>query len=210
MDARLKNLVILTCSPRLDGNCDTAANLVAKSAIDSGLQVKTLFLREYTVRPCCACGHCTERGECPLDQTDDAGVLFQNIQTADVLLVIAPIYFYGPPAHLKTLIDRSQRFWAQSSAKSHAQSQTTFQNQKGRPAQIILCAGRTKGERLFDASLLILRCFLRTLDRCPTSPLLIRGVDARHDLINKPDLVQQVFAVGRESAELAKNSVLQC
>lgn len=58
--------------------------------------------------------------------------------------------------------------------------------------------GRTNGERLFEPSLLILRCFLRALGREPSPPLLIRGVDDRDALAGDPALIRQVTEWSRD------------
>lgn len=179
-------LCVLACSPRAGGNSDTAAGLVSKAASEVGLAVDRLFLRDVAVRPCVSCGHCLKHpGECPLDAGDDAGRLFACLHAAEMLVIAAPVYFYGPPAGLKALIDRAQRFWAAAPVRPQ------------RPAAAVLCAGRARGERLFEASLLILRCFARALGRELAPPLLIRDVDARDALAANPVLVRRTTGWSR-------------
>lgn len=178
---------MLACSPRAGGNSDTAAGLVRNAASEAGLTADLLFLRELAVRPCVSCGHClTHPGECPLDAGDDGGRLFARMHAAETLVIAAPVYFYGPPAGLKALIDRAQRFWAAGPTLPL------------RPAAAVLCAGRANGERLFEASLLILRCFARALGRELANPLLIRDVDAKDALAANPVLVAQTTAWSRD------------
>lgn len=180
-------LCALACSPRAGGNSDTAAALVCDAAGDAGLAVDRLFLRDFAVRPCVSCGHCLkEPGVCPLDAGDDAGRLFARLHEAEMVVIAAPVYFYGPPAGLKALIDRAQRFWAAGPALPP------------RPAASVLCAGRANGERLFEASLLILRCFARVLGRELAAPLLIRDVDAREALAANAALVEKTKAWSRD------------
>ena len=200
---------VRACSPRAGGNSDTAALLIGAAGRAAGLAVEELFLREFTVQPCVSCGYCLKHpGRCPLDAGDDAGRLFAALHDAGRLVIVAPVYFYGPPAGLKALVDRAQRFWATSPAAGPARDPLgdAAGNRAGdwadcpatRPAAIALCAGRTNGERLFEPSLLILRCFLRALGREPSPPLLIRGVDDRDALAGDPALIRQVTEWSRD------------
>lgn len=198
-------LRVLACSPRAGGNSDTAAGLVAAAGRAAGCAVEELFLREFTVRPCVSCGHCLKRpGQCPLDAGDDAGRLFTALHDAGKLVIVAPVYFYGPPAGLKALVDRAQRFWATGPAAGPARDPgeslagDSADAPAARPAAIALCAGRTSGERLFEPSLLILRCFLRALGREASPPLLIRGVDDRDALAGNPALIRQAAEWSRD------------
>ena len=71
-----------------------------------------------------------------------------------------------------------------------------------RPAHAVLCAARTRGDRLFEANLLILRCFLDTLGFSLHEPLLLRGVERPDDLLH-PHLIAQIERFGLEAAEQA-------
>lgn len=194
----MPSLCILACSPRRGGNSDAAARLAAQSAAASGVEVDLIHLRDHKVRPCIACDFCLSHpGMCSLDDPgqDDAGLLFSRMQKADGLLLAAPVYFYGPPAQLKALIDRAQRFWALTAEAGDGIGGPA-------PAFALLCAARLQGERLFDASLLIVRCFLRAVGRELTSSLLLRGLDGPRDLDRRPDLASQAEALGREAARI--------
>lgn len=184
-------LCVLGCSPRAGGSSDTVARLAGEAADMAGLSVERLFLRDFAIRPCVSCGHCLEHPDvCPLDDGDDVGVLFARLRSADALLIAAPVYFYGPPAQFKALIDRAQRFWKLPALPPL------------RPALVALCAGRTTGERLFEASLLILRCFLRAMGRESAPPLLLRGMDTVDDVARCPEIVRQAKKLGEEAARL--------
>ena len=122
---------------------------------------------------------------------DGAAGLFRRMERADSRILSIPVYFYGPPAQLKGFIDRAQLFWERQRTPTPR-----------RPAHAVLCAARTRGDRLFEANLLILRCFLDTLGFSLHEPLLLRGVERPDDLLH-PHLIAQIERFGLEAAEQA-------
>ena len=71
-----------------------------------------------------------------------------------------------------------------------------------RDARVALFAARTRGEKLFEANLLILRCFLDTLGFGLRDPLLLRGVEGPSELFH-PQTIAQLERLGLEAAEQA-------
>ncbi|WP_180326490.1 flavodoxin family protein [Raoultibacter phocaeensis] len=65
---------------------------------------------DIDVDPCIACDYC-ELGEgCIIE--DAMQDLYALLDEADSLVVVSPIYFAGPPAQFKAVLDRFQRyFW---------------------------------------------------------------------------------------------------
>ena len=142
---------------------------------------------------CIGCGYCSAHpGHCVFDG-DDVADLFRRMEHADSLILNIPVYFYGPPALLKGFIDRAQIFWEQRREGTRTPR---------RPAHAVLCAARTRGDRLFEANLLILRCFLDTLGFSLHEPLLLRGVERPTDLLHS-QAIAQIEQFGLEAAEQA-------
>ena len=167
------HVCLLACSPHPDGSTDAAARLLEQALLSRGATVDRIRLREYAIHPCIGCGYCSAHpGHCVFDG-DDVADLFRRMEHADSLILNIPVYFYGPPALLKGFIDRAQIFWEQRREGTRTPR---------RPAHAVLCAARTRGDRLFEANLLILRCFLDTLGFSLHEPLLLRGVERPTDL----------------------------
>ncbi len=56
----------------------------------------------------------------PCSIHDDMSDLFELLDAADELIVVSPVYFSGPPAQFKALLDRLQPyFWARRSMREH-------------------------------------------------------------------------------------------
>ena len=182
--------LVLACSPRAVGNSDAAADIGAEALRTAGADVLPLRLRDHPLRPCLGCGWCDTRpGRCVLDGPgDNALFLFDTFARADVLLLTSPVYFYGPPAQFKAFIDRCQTFW------------TVRPDAAPKPAFPVLIGARTKGERLFEASLLILRSVLPVLGFAVQEPLLLRTLDGPEDLRGKPEACEQVRLYAKRAA----------
>ena len=187
---------ILACSPRRGGNCDAAAALFREGLASGGTAgragARTVFLRDHTVAPCVACGHCSRYPGvvCPFEKTDSSTPLLDMLVAAPALCIIAPIYFYHVPAIFKALIDRGQAFWTQRAAASVSTAQ--------RKAHVILIAARPRGEQLFEGSLLTLRYWLDSFGIAMQPPLTLKSLDEPGALRADPEARE---AIARYAAE---------
>ena len=56
-----KKVLIISGSPRKNGNSDILCEQFKKGAEESGNQVEKVFLRQLTINPCVACYGCRKR-----------------------------------------------------------------------------------------------------------------------------------------------------
>ena len=127
------NRMIIVGSPRVDGRSANLADQLFEACIaDCPDDAVTLAsVATLDIQPCRACGVCgklgvdlptAEEGEiaendaprlinysCPL--SDDMKDIAEALDAADELLVVCPLYFAGPPAQMKCLIDRLQPYF---------------------------------------------------------------------------------------------------
>ncbi len=93
-------------SPRKGGNTRLLIDIAAKELERAGIQVETVELGGFEVRPCTACRRCSKKAwDCPQD--DDAVEILRKMAGADGILIGSPVYFGGVTAQLKALFDRS-------------------------------------------------------------------------------------------------------
>ena len=104
-----KNILILKSSPRLKGNSNILADLVAEGASQAGRWVESISLHGLDIRPCDACDSCVETGVCVVK--DDMQPLYSKLLAADALVLSSPIYWFTYCAQLKTCIDRWYSVW---------------------------------------------------------------------------------------------------
>ena len=100
-----KKVLILSSSPRKDGNSETLAAAFAKGAREAGHQVETIYLREKQVGFCKGCPACLKLGHCVIQ--DDAVEIAAKMHDADVLVFATPVYYYCVSGQLKTMLDRA-------------------------------------------------------------------------------------------------------
>jgi multimeric flavodoxin WrbA len=185
--------LILACSPRPGGNCDSAADLFARALErDSGLSVTRL--RSFRIAPCLACSACARPSSalawgCPQSARDDSAPLLRALALAPALCLIAPIFFYHLPSPLKALLDRTQPFWLRRDAQPPV----------SRICRVILIAGRPRGKRIFEGSLLTLRYALKSLNIRLADPLLLRGLESPGDLLASRTATQAVIDYGHQA-----------
>lgn len=101
----LKKVLIISASPRKNGNSDTLCNQFLKGAVESGHQVEKIFLKDKKINFCMGCGVCNITRKCV--QNDDMFQLLEKMVNADVIVLATPVYFYTMDAQLKTFIDRT-------------------------------------------------------------------------------------------------------
>ncbi|MBQ6439960.1 MAG: flavodoxin family protein [Mogibacterium sp.] len=105
----MKNILILSASPRKNGNSDILCHQFMKGAEDAGNQVELISLYDKNIGFCRACYVCFKTGKCVLK--DDMAEILDKIQAADVLVVATPTYFLTMNGKLKNTIDRFLPKW---------------------------------------------------------------------------------------------------
>jgi len=100
--------VILFGSPRKDGNTHALVDAFARVIREKQHEVNVLYLGDLNICPCRGCLSCLEKGECTID--DDMEQVSRHIREAEVVVYATPIYWFGPSAQLKLVMDRSIAF----------------------------------------------------------------------------------------------------
>lgn len=103
------NILVVTGSPRKDGNTEIMVDVFAESAKAAGHQVTVRKLSNLKVSPCNACHYCfTHDGVCV--QRDDMNGILDDLNQADLLVLASPIYWFDVSAQTKCFIDRMYAF----------------------------------------------------------------------------------------------------
>jgi len=100
----MKNVLIISSTPRNGGNSDVLCDDFARGARESGNAVEKIRLRELSLHFCTGCGVCNNTHKCV--QKDDMEALLAKLVAADVIVIASPVYFYSICAQLKVMIDR--------------------------------------------------------------------------------------------------------
>lgn len=105
----MKNVLILSGSPRMGGNSDILCDEFLRGATEAGHRVEKIRVAEKQVAGCRACDGCKDSGICVIK--DDMADILPKIIDADVLVLATPVYFYSVSAQLKAVIDRTFARW---------------------------------------------------------------------------------------------------
>ncbi len=106
----MKNILILSGSPRAKGNSDVLCDEFMRGAREVGHNVEKIRVHGKKIAYCHACYYCRDhQGECVIK--DDMAEILQKILNADVIVMASPVYFYSVDAQMKTLIDRTVARW---------------------------------------------------------------------------------------------------
>lgn len=101
-----KTVLILSASPRKNGNSEALCREFMKGAEDAGNKAEKIFLRDKKINYCIACDYCVKNGgKCV--HKDDMEEILQKMIDANAIVMATPVYFYTMDAQMKTLIDRT-------------------------------------------------------------------------------------------------------
>jgi len=138
-------------SPRIKGNTGILLDAFLKEAGKLGANTLRVDVARKKIFPCVECGTCEREGVCPID--DDMQEIYTLLWQADLVVMATPIFFYGPTAQMKALIDRCQALWARKYV--HKLSDPGRKWRSG----LLLSVGATKGKNLFDGTSLTAQYF---------------------------------------------------
>jgi multimeric flavodoxin WrbA len=178
-------------SPRIGGNTDLLLDEAIKGAREAGAEVERLVVASLEIAACKEDYGCLEDGNCVI--RDDMYGVYPKLLGADRIIVASPIFFYGLTSQLKALVDRSQALWAR---KYVLKRNPPDSGRKG----AFIGVGATRGEKLFDGSILTVKYFFQAVGVEYADELLIRGVDQKGEVKEHPTALADAFELGRRLA----------
>jgi multimeric flavodoxin WrbA len=102
-------IVVITGSPRKNGNSDLLAKAFVEGAEQAGNEVMLFEAGRAKINGCMACNSCFTRGTaCSFD--DDFNTLAPMLAAAGMVVFCTPLYWFGFPAQLKSAIDKLYSF----------------------------------------------------------------------------------------------------
>ena len=99
-------VLVVNASPKGENSHTLVVTRAFLSGFPEGTEIEMLELGKLRIRPCTGCLCCWTKtpGQCV--QQDDMQRVYAAIERADVIIESFPLYFYGLPGPLKTMIDR--------------------------------------------------------------------------------------------------------
>ena len=179
-------------SPRIKGNTDLLLDEALKGAQSQQAEVEKVVVDKLKITPCREYYGCLKDGNCVIkDEMDD---IYPKLLNADGVIVASPMFFYGLPAQLKALIDRCQALWARKYILKQLPSGSVRRG-------AFIAVGATRGEKLFEGSILTVKYLFKAIDVEYADELLIRGIDKRGEIKEHPTALSDAFELGRRLAQ---------
>jgi multimeric flavodoxin WrbA len=179
-------------SPRRGGNTAILLDAFLEGAAQGGAAAEKVALRDLKISPCLEIYHCFKDGTCPIK--DDMQTLYPKLLEADVVALASPIFFYGLSAQAKAMIDRTQAQWARRYVLK--------QDFPGPLRQgVLLCVGATHGKLIFVGPRLTAKYFFDAINVTYAAEILVRGVDEKGAILEKPEVLTAARDLGRGLAQ---------
>ena len=105
---RPKRILFLCGSPRPSGNTNTVVKWARQGAEAAGAAVTVVDAAKmkFKANGCICCMGCQRSKEYKCVIADDAQPVLASMPRYDVLVFATPVYFFGPTAQLKLVLDR--------------------------------------------------------------------------------------------------------
>lgn len=178
-------------SPRLQGNTDRLLDAALEGAAERGAATEKIVLDKLKIGPCREYYGCLRDGNCVI--RDDMDAIYPKLLETDAIIVASPVFFYAVSAQLKAFIDRGQALWA----RRYVLKTLAGPEKKG----AFIAVGATKGERLFEGSVLTVKYFFKAMNAAYTDELLIRGIDKKGEIKDHPTALADARALGERLAQ---------
>jgi multimeric flavodoxin WrbA len=177
-------------SPRKGGNSDILLDQALDGAQSAGAKVDRIYVRDLKISGCLECGGCDDTGACVIP--DDMDQVYPRLQEAELVFMSAPMFFYGVPAQLKALVDRSQALWSKRRLEKTPEQLKRYDGGRG----YLIAVGATKGKTLFDGSQMMAKYFYDALDMSYEGGLFYKGIESKGNISDHPETLKEAFDLG--------------
>lgn len=131
-------ILVLTGSPRKNGNTNTLADKFIQGATEVGHSVDRFDSAFKKVHSCIACDVCEMSGK-PCVFKDDFEFVRSRILEADMVVFVSPVYFWGFSTPLKAVMDRFHALYKPLHTPKKAILMTACATPKAETAKALSC-----------------------------------------------------------------------
>ena len=188
-----KEILILCASPKKDGNTSALVSWLAEGARSQGARVEivaTAFLR-YKTLGCTSCRSCQTQDAYECVVSDEAKPVLAKMANVDVIVMATPLYFFGPSAQLKIILDRMFSLYKWDNVAGTMKTPL-----KGKTLVLLASAFEDKG---LEA---LAQPFAMTAEYTGMQfkSLLVANAGVSGDIHKRPGVRAQAIALGQEVA----------
>ena len=188
-----KKILVLSGSPKKNGNTAILVNWFTEGARSAGAEVEvvnTAFLK-YKSTGCISCRACqrSEKYECAVD--DEAKPVLARMADVDVIVMATPLYFFAMSAQLKLISDRMFSLY-----KWDNKANTMETPLKGKMFVLIASAYEDVGLDALEKPFAITADYTSMKFRS----LLVPGAGESGDIAKNKDAREKAYALGNSVA----------
>lgn len=195
-DTPLSPLVVgIYGSPRKEGNTDILLDTVLSAMDPERVRIERVYVRELKMKGCIECGKCDDTGVCALK--DQMEGIYPLLESANIVLLASPIFFYGISWQAKALVDRAQALWSKKRLG-------LLKKREGYSGGYLLAVGATKGKNLFLGVELVAKYFYDALDLPYQGGLFYRSIEKKGEILERKDILKEAIGLGRQISGLLK------
>lgn len=176
-------------SPRKGGNTDLLLDAFLKGAQEAGVETEKIYLAKVRITPCLECGQCDQTGICVIE--DDMAWIYPKIEEADLIVISSPVFFYNLTAYTQALIERAQACWVR---KYILKKPPPLEKER---IGLLFSVGATKGPRLFEGMIRVVRYFFEAIYARYEGGLFYRGMEKKGAILEHPTALTQAFHLGK-------------
>ncbi len=162
-------VLILTGSPHEKGSTALLAEKFCAGAQEAGHHITRFDTAKMNINPCHGCLYCKSHDQQCI-QKDDMQAIYQPLLTADVVVFVTPLYYFGIAAQLKAAIDR---FYAVN---------PTIKTQSKKAVLLAACGGEEDG--VMDSLVANYKAILHYLKWQDIGMVLATGAHSKTDIEN--------------------------
>ncbi len=180
----MKNVVGFVGSPRKKGNTHLLVAKILEGAQAAGAAAEIVFLGDLTIKDCVGCLACWKGKVCP--KQDDMNGLYAKIAASDAVVFGTPVYWYGPTALMKALVDRFVYF-------NCPENRAKIRN---KPA-ILAVPYEEEDPQTADLVVAFFEKSLAYLEMTLLGRVVVPGVSKKGDVLHKAARLAEGYELGR-------------
>ena len=169
----------LVGSPRRGGNTDLIVQAVLEGAAANRNPTEKTYLYDLIIEPCIDCKACKKTPhQCILQ--DDMPKLYPKLATSDVIVFGTPLYWYGPSAKMKLLVDRFRPLIASKALQ-------------GKKAVLVIPSEEGNEACIHAVGMFVLSFEYLGMNLAKT---LLPKASGKGEITNQPEKLKEAYAVG--------------
>ena len=155
---RNDKVLIINGSPRKNKNCHSVVKELVKKFEENEINYKVLDIYKMDIDYCTACGACEKTGYCRIK--DDMTPIYEEFNKSTGTITVSPMYFSSVSTKVKTVVDRTQAFFA----SKYILKKPSIDTKKERRGMFIAVGGQPEYENQFLGGQIVMDLFFKSIN----------------------------------------------